>query len=53
MAIARAQLPEGETTLISAYGLLEFGFASGTMLRTLADLEPLLDDRLPPGHAVR
>jgi hypothetical protein len=31
-------------TAISAYGLMEFGYASGTLLRTLADLEPLLDD---------
>ena len=31
-------------TLVSAYGLMEFDYASGTLLRTLADLEPLLDD---------
>lgn len=44
VAIARAHLPEGDVTIVSAYGLIEFGFASGTMLRTLADLEPLLED---------
>jgi hypothetical protein len=44
VAIAVAELPELTLTVISAYGLMEFGYASGTLLRTLADLEPLLDD---------
>ncbi len=44
VAIAKAELPGWQATVISTYGLMEFGYASGTMLRTLADLEPLLDD---------
>jgi endonuclease/exonuclease/phosphatase family metal-dependent hydrolase len=44
VAIARVQARERSFTAISAYGLMEFGYASGTLLRTLADLEPLLDD---------
>jgi hypothetical protein len=44
VAIARVKLGELEFTAISAYGLIEFGYSSGTMLRTIADLEPLFDD---------
>lgn len=46
VAIARVKLDELEFTAISAYGLIEFGYSSGTMLRTIADLEPLFDDKL-------
>jgi endonuclease/exonuclease/phosphatase family metal-dependent hydrolase len=41
---ALARTPVGDLTLISAYGLIEFGYASGTLLRMIADLEPLFDD---------
>jgi endonuclease/exonuclease/phosphatase family metal-dependent hydrolase len=44
VAIATADLDGTRVTLISAYGLIEFGYAAGTMLRTIADLEPLFDD---------
>lgn len=44
VAIARIKLGELEFTAISAYGLIEFGYSSGTMLRIVADLEPLFDD---------
>lgn len=44
VAVARVEAPGLFFTAISAYGLMEFGYASGTMLRTIADLEPLLDD---------
>ena len=44
VAISSANLPGGPVILVSAYGLMEFDYASGTLLRTLADLEPLLDD---------
>jgi endonuclease/exonuclease/phosphatase family metal-dependent hydrolase len=44
VAIAVATLLSGPVTLVSAYGLIEFGYASGTLLRVVADLEPLLDD---------
>lgn len=42
--MARVEAPDLSFTAISAYGLMEFGYASGTLLRTIADLEPLLDD---------
>jgi len=45
VAIARVKLGDLEFTAISAYGLIEFGYSSGTMLRLIADLEPLFDDR--------
>jgi len=44
VAIARVEAADVQFTAISAYGLMEFGYASGTLLRTIADLEPLLDD---------
>lgn len=44
VAIARVEAVGLSFTAISAYGLMEFGYASGTLLRTIADLEPLLDD---------
>lgn len=44
VAIGVVVTPEQTFTAISAYGLMEFGYASGTMLRLLADLEPLFDD---------
>ncbi len=44
VAVARVEAPAVSFTAISAYGLMEFGYASGTLLRTIADLEPLLDD---------
>lgn len=44
VAIARVESSDLRFTAISAYGLMEFGYASGTLLRTIADLEPLLDD---------
>lgn len=44
VAVARVEAPGLVFTAISAYGLMEFGYASGTLLRTIADLEPLLDD---------
>ena len=44
VAIARVDSAGLQFTAISAYGLMEYGYASGTLLRTIADLEPLLDD---------
>lgn len=44
VAVARVEAPGLSFTAISPYGLIEFGYASGTLLRTIADLEPLLDD---------
>jgi hypothetical protein len=44
VAIGRVEAGSLGFTAISAYGLMEFGYASGTLLRTIADLEPLLDD---------
>lgn len=46
VAIGLVETAEQSFTAISAYGLMEFGYASGTILRVLADLEPLLDDPL-------
>ncbi len=47
VAVAVVDLPDLRLTVVSAYGLIEFGYAAGTMLRTIADLEPLFDD---PDH---
>lgn len=48
-AVALAETPVGRITLVSMYGLMEFGYASGSILRTVADLEPVLDSgALPP-----
>jgi exonuclease III len=44
VAIGLVEAAEHRFTAISAYGLMEFGYASGTILRVLADLEPLFDD---------
>jgi hypothetical protein len=44
VAVARAFTPVGDLTLVSAYGTIEFGYAAGTLLRALADLEPIFDD---------
>src|SRR5947209_15052290 len=44
VAVARVEAAGLRFTAVSAYGLMEFGYASGTLLRTIADLEPLLDD---------
>ena len=44
VTVARVKATGLSLTAISAYGLMEFGYASGTLLRTIADLEPLLDD---------
>jgi len=44
VAIAKVELDGYRFTAISAYGLTEFGYASGTLLRTIADLEPVFDD---------
>jgi len=44
VAIARAEFPGHSLTAVSAYGLMEFGYASGTLPPTIADLEPLFDD---------
>ena len=43
MAIARVKIGDLQFTAVSAYGLLEFGYSSGTRLRTIADLEPVFD----------
>ena len=44
VASAVAQTPAGPLSLISAYGLIQHGYAAGTMMRTLADIEPIFDD---------
>jgi hypothetical protein len=44
LAIATVEVCGSPVTLASAYGLVEFAYASGSLLRILADLEPLLDD---------
>jgi hypothetical protein len=43
-AVAEVATGGHSFTAIGAKGLMEFGYASGTSLRTIADLEPLLDD---------
>lgn len=47
-AVAQAETPVGALTLVSMYGLMEFGYASGNVLRTIADLEPVLDSAALP-----
>lgn len=44
LAIATVEVAGSSVTMASAYGLMEFGYASGSLLRILADMEPLLDD---------
>jgi len=44
VAVAYAEFSDHRLTVISAYGMIEFGYASGTLLRMIADLEPLFDD---------
>jgi hypothetical protein len=44
MAVAVTSLAGQPVTLVSLYGVIEFGYSSGTILRAIADLEPLLDD---------
>ena len=44
VVVALVETPDQRFTAISAYGLMEFGYACGTLLRLLADLEPLFDD---------
>lgn len=44
--VAQADLPDGsKLTLISVYGLINFGYAVTTIHRILADLTPLFDDK--------
>ncbi len=51
-AVAQAETPVGSLTLVSMYGLMEFGYASGNVLRTIADLEPVLDSTSLPSDLV-
>jgi endonuclease/exonuclease/phosphatase family metal-dependent hydrolase len=44
VSVALVTVAGEQFTVVSAYGLMEFGYASGSLLRTLADLEPLFDD---------
>lgn len=52
VAIARVDLGSISVTAVSIYGLIEHGYASGTLMRVLADLEPLLDDPRYSDHVV-
>lgn len=51
--VAQADLPDqSKLTLISVYGLIDFGYTVTTMHRILSDLTPLFDDRRYNAHVV-